>query len=66
MAKKKQTDYEPLDPSRPIMTLWFYLTRIATCGSVTGLDIGLGNTSLKYVTLTFFSEHAILVLLNLS
>lgn len=48
-----------LDPSKPIMTLWFYITRIASCGTVTGLDIGLGNTSLKFISLTFFSKlHA--------
>lgn len=41
---------------KPIMTPWFYVSRIATTASVTGLDIGLGNTSLKFVTLTFFSK----------
>ena len=55
--KKKEVHHEPLDPSKPIMTLKFYLTKIASCASVTGLDIGLGNTSLKYVSLTFFSKH---------
>lgn len=48
------TDFD--DDSKPIMTPWFYLSRIATCGTVTGLDIGLGNSSLKFITLTFFSE----------
>lgn len=44
------------EPSKPIMTLWFYLTRITPCAMSTGLDIGLGNTSLRFVTLVFFSE----------
>ena len=33
----------------------FYLTRIGPCGVSTGLDIGLGNTSLKFISLTFYS-----------
>ncbi|ROV94630.1 hypothetical protein VPNG_09216 [Cytospora leucostoma] len=33
----------------------FYLTRIGPCGAATGLDIGLGNTSLKFITLTFYT-----------
>ena len=37
------------------MAPMFYLTRIGPCGAATGLDIGLGNTSLKFITLTFFS-----------
>lgn len=41
---------------RPIMTKMFYLTRIGPCGAATGLDIGLGNTSLKFITLTFYSK----------
>lgn len=45
-----------IDPSKPIMTPWFYLTRIVSCGAVTGLDIGLGNTSLIFISLTFFSK----------
>ena len=44
------------EPDRPIMTKWFYLTRIGPCGAATGLDIGLGNTSLKFITLTFYSK----------
>ncbi|PKS06493.1 hypothetical protein jhhlp_007241 [Lomentospora prolificans] len=43
------------EPRQPIMTKWFYLTRIAPCGAATGLDIGLGNTSLKFITLTFYT-----------
>ena len=40
------------------MTKMFYLTRIGPCGAATGLDIGLGNTSLKFITLTFYSKFA--------
>ncbi|KAI8964387.1 TPT-domain-containing protein [Daldinia sp. FL1419] len=43
------------EPERPIMTKMFYLTRIGPCGAATGLDIGLGNTSLKFITLTFYT-----------
>jgi solute carrier family 35 protein C2 len=56
-ADKTQPRPEPVDTNKPIMTPWFYLSRIATTASVTGLDIGLGNTSLKFVTLTFFSMY---------
>ncbi|KAK8126167.1 uncharacterized protein PG998_001926 [Apiospora kogelbergensis] len=41
--------------SEPLMTKLFYLTRIGPCGAATGLDIGLGNTSLKFITLTFYT-----------
>ncbi|KAI2607507.1 triose-phosphate transporter family-domain-containing protein [Hypoxylon fragiforme] len=44
-----------IEPERPIMTKLFYLTRIGPCGAATGLDIGLGNTSLKFITLTFYT-----------
>ncbi|KAI9833076.1 MAG: Triose-phosphate Transporter [Phylliscum demangeonii] len=37
------------------MTKSFYLTRIGPCGAATGLDIGLGNMSLKFITLTFYT-----------
>ena len=40
---------------KPLMTRVFYVTRIGPCGAATGLDIGLGNMSLKFITLTFFS-----------
>ncbi|KAK1776143.1 triose-phosphate transporter family-domain-containing protein [Copromyces sp. CBS 386.78] len=43
------------DPERPVMTKWFYLTRIGPCGLATGLDIGLGNASLQFITLTFYT-----------
>ncbi|PSK46336.1 hypothetical protein B9Z65_5304 [Elsinoe australis] len=42
-------------PKQPIMTKFFYLTRISPCGAATGLDIGLGNMSLKFISLTFYT-----------
>lgn len=50
------------DPSEPVMTRWFYLTRIGPCGAATGLDIGLGNMSFKFITLTFYSKTLVLAL----
>lgn len=41
--------------SQPIMTRWFYLTRIGPCGTATALDIGLGNFSLRFIRLTFYT-----------
>ncbi|KAL8771900.1 MAG: hypothetical protein Q9209_002838 [Squamulea sp. 1 TL-2023] len=41
--------------NKPLMSRIFYLTRIGPCGTATGLDIGLGNMSLRWVTLTFFT-----------
>ncbi|KAL8930777.1 MAG: hypothetical protein Q9208_000318 [Pyrenodesmia sp. 3 TL-2023] len=40
---------------KPLMTRMFYLTRIGPCGTATGLDIGLGNMGMGFVTLTFFT-----------
>lgn len=48
---------EEIDPKKPLMTKWFYMSRIGPCGIATGMDIGLGNTSLKFISLTFFSEY---------
>jgi solute carrier family 35 protein C2 len=45
------------DSTKPLMTRMFYLTRIGPCGMATGLDIGLGNMSLKLITLTFYSTY---------
>lgn len=39
-----------------LMTLKYYLTHIGPCGIATGLDIGLGNMSLKFISLTFYSK----------
>lgn len=44
-----------VDSEKPLMTKKFYLTRIGPCGAATGLDIGLGNMSLRFITLTFYS-----------
>lgn len=49
--------HEP-EPKQPVMSKWYYLTRIAPCGMATGLDIGLGNTSLQFITLTFYSTYS--------
>lgn len=52
---------EPLDTKKPLMTKWFYFSRIGPCGAATGMDIGLGNTSLKFISLTFFSRPRIAI-----
>ncbi|RYC60079.1 hypothetical protein CHU98_g6125 [Xylaria longipes] len=49
------------EPERPLMTKLFYFTRIGPCGAATGLDIGLGNTSLKFITLTFYTLAFVLL-----
>ncbi|PYH45108.1 putative nucleotide-sugar transporter [Aspergillus saccharolyticus JOP 1030-1] len=40
---------------RPILTKFFYFTRLVPCGAATSLDIGLGNMSLKFISLTFLT-----------
>lgn len=45
----------PEATNKTLMTKWFYFTRVGPCGAATGLDIGLGNTSLKFISLTFFT-----------
>jgi solute carrier family 35 protein C2 len=47
--------------SGPVMTKLFYLTRIAPCGAATGLDIGLGNMSLQFIKLTFYSRLSLAI-----
>lgn len=39
----------------PILTKFFYFTRLVPCGAATSLDIGLGNMSLKFISLTFLT-----------
>jgi solute carrier family 35 protein C2 len=58
----------PPPSDKPLMTKWFYATRIGPCGAATGLDIGLGNTSLKFISLTFYSMPPLvrIVLLKLT
>ncbi|QUC18284.1 uncharacterized protein UV8b_02525 [Ustilaginoidea virens] len=43
------------DSQGSVMSKMFYLTRIGPCGAATSLDIGLGNTSLKFISLTFYT-----------
>lgn len=45
----------PKKSDQPLMTKWFYLTRIGPCGTATAMDIGLGNFSLRFISLTFFT-----------
>jgi solute carrier family 35, member C2 len=40
---------------KPVITPLFWFTRLLPCGTATSLDIGLGNTSLRYITLTFLT-----------
>ncbi|EEP76241.1 conserved hypothetical protein [Uncinocarpus reesii 1704] len=39
----------------PVVTKAFYFTRLVPCGTATSLDIGLGNMSLKFISLTFLT-----------
>ncbi|KAL9088224.1 MAG: hypothetical protein Q9159_003207 [Coniocarpon cinnabarinum] len=48
-------DMEQPPNEKPVMSVKFYLSRIAPCAVATGLDIGLGNTSLELVSLAFFT-----------
>lgn len=41
--------------SEPVLTKSFYLTRLVPCGAATSLDIGLGNMSLRFISLTFLT-----------
>lgn len=40
---------------KPLVTSAFFLTRLIPCGSATSLDVGLGNMSLRFVTLSFLT-----------
>jgi len=61
--RAEETQYQPLDGTdlnaksaeKPLMSRWFYLTRIGPCGTATALDIGLGNFSLRFISLTFYT-----------
>ncbi|KAK5801133.1 hypothetical protein VI817_003345 [Penicillium citrinum] len=46
---------EGMKESEPVLTKFFYLTRLVPCGAATSLDIGLGNMSLKFISLTFLT-----------
>lgn len=41
--------------TEPVLTQSFYLTRLVPCGAATSLDIGLGNMSLRFISLTFLT-----------
>ncbi|TQV95660.1 solute carrier family 35 member C2 [Cordyceps javanica] len=43
------------EPNSSKMSKLYYLTRVGPCGAATSLDIGLGNMSLKSITLTFYT-----------
>lgn len=53
----RQNPSRPAEPQKEssLMTKWFYITRIGPCGTATALDIGLGNFSLRFISLTFFT-----------
>lgn len=56
-SDSRQSRHEP-EKEQPVMTKTYYFTRIGPCGLATGLDIGLGNTSLQFITLTFYSKFS--------
>ncbi|KAJ9642604.1 hypothetical protein H2204_002252 [Knufia peltigerae] len=49
------TTRDDSQPQKPLVTPLFYFTRLIPTGTTTSLDIGLGNTSLRYITLTFYT-----------
>ena len=62
--RRLEAEYQALEGSgtstkpptkQPLMTKTFYLTRITPCGASTALDIGLGNFSLRFISLTFYT-----------
>jgi len=54
-ASDTDLSHPSANEKKPLMSRWFYVTRIGPCGLATGLDIGLGNMSLKYISLTFYT-----------
>ncbi|CEJ61818.1 hypothetical protein PMG11_10335 [Penicillium brasilianum] len=46
---------EGFKESEPVLTKSFYIARLVPCGAATSLDIGLGNMSLKFISLTFLT-----------
>lgn len=54
-ARHEDGDQTPTDPSKPVLSKLFYVTRLVPCGTATSLDIGLGNMSLKFISLTFLT-----------
>lgn len=53
--RNERRNSPPPGSKGPLMTRWFYFTRIGPCGTATALDIGLGNFSLRFISLTFFT-----------
>lgn len=39
----------------PLISKFFYFTRLVPCGTATSLDVGLGNMSLRFISLTFLT-----------
>jgi solute carrier family 35, member C2 len=57
VIEDKHADGQESEQSKKTtMSIQYYLTRVGPCATATALDIGLGNMSLKTITLTFFSE----------
>ncbi|KAJ5160788.1 transporter [Penicillium canariense] len=54
-ASASNSPVEGLQESEPVLTKLFYITRLVPCGAATSLDIGLGNMSLKFISLTFLT-----------
>ncbi|KAG9257048.1 solute carrier family 35 member C2 [Emericellopsis atlantica] len=54
-GRSRHEDEPASNSGNSIMSKMFYFTRIGPCGAATGLDIGLGNTSLKFISLTFYT-----------
>ncbi|KAI5300714.1 Triose-phosphate Transporter [Ascosphaera pollenicola] len=46
------SDGRPME-LKQLISRQFYLTRLVPCGTATSLDIGLGNMSMRFITLTF-------------
>ncbi|OJD11900.1 hypothetical protein ACJ73_09441 [Blastomyces percursus] len=42
-------------PPKPMVSKQFYFSRLVPCGAATSLDVGLGNMSLRFITLTFLT-----------
>lgn len=54
-ASPTQQSHDDSPEKTPLLTKLFYLTRLVPCGAATSLDIGLGNMSLKFISLTFLT-----------
>lgn len=54
-ASPTQQSHDDSPEKTPLLTKFFYLTRLVPCGAATSLDIGLGNMSLKFISLTFLT-----------